>query len=1096
MGWTFKAHLPDGSTRNESIRANAYADDIKTASETIADLQRIHDIVQIFIEDVLDIPLNFGKTIFLAATGGSREQPPPELDPDKLFETNRSDGNLNQKSVEGQWSSAAAAAPPTRQTPADAILRFRPSINGVQHPDLLPKPQNEAIQYLGLPFRADLSYENAETLIRKAVSLHCNIARSIPRDRPWSFHELRLYLNEHVLSRIEHICAVYPISEALLRDLDNEIAGLVSYMSAMAKISAGDYKSDIVGTMLNMPRPSERAKISFVHHSLLMLEREDIHGTLARERLHLAQQSSLRRNIMSNRLIMMRRWAMECGFEIARNTPLEHADNTETSAVRIFDERTQSPADIGIGLLNTRPITDAPTDTGQPISITVAVDGSFRETHALEADNWKSTTVGRYGFVVLTPWLHAHWETLQHIKSDQELCCHLIQHQQSGDVFFRLSEMQTDTARSSLQPELWGAALLQTAIPTQHRVRVITDNMASLQAFTEAGHRPNRNEGRVTHKLHMSMEDHFHRQRPTSQNRRADAIHQHSHTEERTLPAFLNRCIDILLNHAPPNQNTPQPNLTNMEHAEGYLLLRNGQHIIGDRRRTLQRERAKHLMQDCAQSGSQGQVWKLDPKQCQEVRNLAWKLGETQHFMPALLTAMWTESLLGFHSFSGAEITTCEHCDSPEGATAAHFLRGCNNENLRTKMLHPALIKAVRDQTSREGITDQDILTQLTTVPEAPPLPATMLETDPDAVVGHTPGGKPVVVCPKCRRKISFLERQGRINKHNCILFEEEEVKKDLPHPVASTPEEAEPADGNKSIRVCPRCWKDVRFSARLGRLVIHSCVASGDNNMEETQENQNPAVITVEGKTQHSKKRQLRDQPRRDPIKQNCPDCDSYCSVNKNGSLHRHNCDRSAKKKQRPEAPANSILPPTPPPDSEQEPKPIPPYRFWRHRRTQNAYTIAILTGILTTAAITFLQFCIPDPLARAKAIKGIRTAWLDYAYNAWQQHRKARDLAALNTHVRKRKSYRRNPGKDPSTPRASRHRASDDSTSQGPSLMHHQSGEDSSQEQPVQAPTQNQDQVQEPRIQDQDQIQVQFQVQVQVQDQDQDQVQDLALS
>ena len=66
---------------------------------------------------------------------------------------------------------------------------------------------------------------------------------------------------------------------------------------------------------------------------------------------------------------------MECGFEIARNTPLEHADNTETSAVRIFDERTQSPADIGIGLH-----TDAPTDTGQPISITVAVDDSFRET--------------------------------------------------------------------------------------------------------------------------------------------------------------------------------------------------------------------------------------------------------------------------------------------------------------------------------------------------------------------------------------------------------------------------------------------------------------------------------------------------------------------------------------------------------------------------------------------------------------------------------------------------------------------------------------------------------------------------------------------
>ena len=286
-----------------------------------------------------------------------------------------------------------------------------------------------------------------------------------------------------------------------------------------------------------------------------------------------------------------------------------------------------------------------------------------------------------------------------------------------------------------------------------------------------------------------------------------------------------------------------------------------------------------------------------------------------------------------------------------------------------------------------------------------------------------------MVVCPKCRRKISFLERQGRINKHNCIPFEEEEVKKDMPHPSAST-SEAEPLAGNKSTQVCPQCRENVRFSARLGRLIIHSCVAPGD--MEEAQEIHNPAVITAEGKTQHSKKRQLRDQPRRDPIKQICPDCDSYCSVNKNGSLHGHNCDRSAKKKQRPEAPANYILPPTPPPDSEQEPKSIPPYRFWRHRRTQNAYTIAIFTGILAITAIKFLQFCSPAPFARAKAIKSIRTAWLEYAYNAWQQHRKARDLAALNTHVRKRKSYRRNPGKDPSTPRASRHRTSDDATPQ----------------------------------------------------------------
>ena len=78
-----------------AIRANAYADDIKTASESMDDLQRIHDLVQVFFEDVLDISLNFGKTAFLAS-----------------------------------------------------ILRFRRAKDGTQPPDLLPKPLEESIRYL------------------------------------------------------------------------------------------------------------------------------------------------------------------------------------------------------------------------------------------------------------------------------------------------------------------------------------------------------------------------------------------------------------------------------------------------------------------------------------------------------------------------------------------------------------------------------------------------------------------------------------------------------------------------------------------------------------------------------------------------------------------------------------------------------------------------------------------------------------------------------------------------------------------------------------------------------------------------------------
>ena len=105
------------------------------------------------------------------------------------------------------------------------------------------------------------------------------------------------------------------------------------------------------------------------------------------------------------------------------NTPLELADDAATIAVQIFDEQTQSSAEINIGQRNTRPITSGGPDAAQPpTNITVAVDGSFRVTTVLEAGSWKTVTMGRYGFIALTPWLHTHWERLQQIKDNEELC--------------------------------------------------------------------------------------------------------------------------------------------------------------------------------------------------------------------------------------------------------------------------------------------------------------------------------------------------------------------------------------------------------------------------------------------------------------------------------------------------------------------------------------------------------------------------------------------------------------------------------------------------------------------------------------------------
>jgi hypothetical protein len=443
--------------------------------------------------------------------------------------------------------------------------------------------------------------------------------------------------------------------------------------------------------------------------------------------------------------------------------------------------------------------------------------------------------------------------------------------------------------------------------------------------------------------------------------------------------------------------------------------------------------------------------------QCREIRNLAWKHGKTLHFLPTLLTALWTENLLDYHTFSGAEISPCVHCHSPEGATAAHFLSGGDNEDLRKAQLFPALIKAVRDRCSRDDISDQEILTQLTFVPEAPPLPATMLDTDPDAIVGFTPGGKPVVNCPKCGKQYSFSDRLGRIVRHTCTPPDEKGEEDTRPQPLtAQTPvaRAAASTTSTEPIQTCPLCRRKVRYSARLGRLYKHKPCIAPDADEMDTEENPVPAA--EEGKSKPPRKRRPQQSRPRDRVRKACPKCEGSFTVNKDGSLRRHDCigqpkqnqklsGRRPKKKSRPNHPATPPPSPSPappqPPEPRQGPRPVPAFRMWKHRRTQNAFTIATFTGILTTAAIAFLQFCIPNPLARASAIKNIRIAWLEYAYTAWRRHRNLmRSKDAARKYIRKRKGRSRPIGKDPPRPRNSKAQRADDPI---PS-MHHQSGED----------------------------------------------------
>jgi hypothetical protein len=186
-------------------------------------------------------------------------------------------------------------------------------------------------------------------------------------------------------------------------------------------------------------------------------------------------------------------------------------------------------------------------------------------------------------------------------ESNRDLCDKLLQAPQ-GANFFRLAEMSQDSAHFSLQPELWGAMMAQSSVPADVKIHLITDNMTSKLAFTEPAHKPNRSETRVAHRAHMDRDAQFRTRHPDGS--RASATHQYSHTKEHSLSACLNRCIDVLLSYAPPELNTPLPNLAHLEHPQAQLLTKNGQHEIGDRRRSLQRELQLQIREEILKSPS------------------------------------------------------------------------------------------------------------------------------------------------------------------------------------------------------------------------------------------------------------------------------------------------------------------------------------------------------------------------------------------------------------------------------------------------------------------------------------------------------------
>ena len=216
-GWHFSATREDNTTEDECIWAEAYADDITTVSQSNSELQAMHEIVVAYVQFVLNIPLNYAKSVFLAGMTvpeGKSQDPPPE---NQSQDSNSKRAKVNEPA-------------PKRTTPA-ATMTLHPN-----QPAISPTPASQSTRYLGIPFRSDLSMQAAEGQIKSIIVNFCRTARSIPIDRPWSQQTLRLYLFEHVYSRIEHICSVFPIRDAVLKDLDSQIAGLVSHMAAQAQL--------------------------------------------------------------------------------------------------------------------------------------------------------------------------------------------------------------------------------------------------------------------------------------------------------------------------------------------------------------------------------------------------------------------------------------------------------------------------------------------------------------------------------------------------------------------------------------------------------------------------------------------------------------------------------------------------------------------------------------------------------------------------------------------------------------------------------------------------------------------------------------------
>ena len=302
--------------------------------------------------------------------------------------------------------------------------------------------------------------------------------------------------------------------------------------------------------------------------------------------------------------------------------------------------------------------------------------------------------------------------------------------------------MTPHTAYCSYQPEAMATVLAQTSFAAHLQLHFIIDNTSAMADLTNRASKPNRSAGRLIQKLHQRAEAQFRLHWPSLHDHsRATATHQKSHTKHKTLPAFLNRCIDVLLTHSPLNKFEPQPDLTGEENPEGYILRQSptststGQHIFGDRRHAIYNQYIHRMRNEHTTSESQGIVKKCDPRQFDEMAQIARKLGEKNPTLPATFIATTCNNLQGFYTYPEAQQQPCRMCQAKDGTSASHFLSCPMLEQTRKPFMLEIAEHFVK-LSQRPRLTTEHILKSLFPLDEATnrqnPFPHTNTEVDDD----------------------------------------------------------------------------------------------------------------------------------------------------------------------------------------------------------------------------------------------------------------------------------------------------------------------------------------------------------------------------